>query len=89
MFDIPNPLEKVRPNYSVKMLNALQDVRKALEKAVLPLEDAHSWKLVVECIGLFTIAERHWVKAELRAAGWECVFKLRDSENENLLIYLA
>lgn len=86
---IPSKLEKARQQYPIHLANILWDIRAALEKAEMPKADIHDWRLTVEGSRIYSVADRYWIKAEVQAAGWDCVFKLRDADNENVVIYLS
>lgn len=87
--NLPTKLEKARPNYTLAIQNALANIRTILAKADVPVVNPHEWYLDVECIGLYDVTARYWITAELNAAGWGCVFGLRDSQNENIRIYMV
>lgn len=86
---LPSKLEMARPHYSERLLNLLQIVRTVLEAIDIPMADVHDQRYQVDLVGLLSANERYWIKAELEAAGWNGVYKLRDSENEMLVIYMT
>lgn len=86
---LPSKLEMARPHYSERLLNLLQTVRATLEAIDMSMTDVYDQRYNVDLVGILSAAERYWIKAELAAAGWSGVYKLRDSENETLVIYMA
>lgn len=86
---IPSALEKARQTVLPHVSLIVGKIGEALKKAELPTTDIHDWRLIVDVDGILTSTEHYWIKAELAAGGWACSFKLRDSENEAIHIYLA